>query len=630
MKRITLSLAAFLTASVAMAQMYVSANSYAYVTDEILFVTQDVDLSNNGHIYLRDQGQLMQGTTGAGNNKGDGDLSVYQEGTSDQFQYNHWCSPIGTSTAGNTVNEPFGISLLNRPDLTDPTNTTSTAATILSQGTWDGQANNAGNLEIARRWIYKYISSSSYSNWIGVFETSTINAGEGFSMKGTSGTDGTNNTGNAQRYDFRGKPNDGTITISVANGQFSLTGNPYPSAMDTRLFLLHNSGNDITACVPSAGAATNTITGTAYYWEHQSTGTHALDAYTGGYGTYVPVDCSSAGSYTAPTFQSWDNTGDTVDNPNTGTGTNVGNGRIYSPIGQGFMIEGSAAGVATHRNIYRAFQREGASSVMQRTASVSSEARVERDKAMYSVPVTDAIYELNPVSQLRLETTINDSYFRHMNLIFHHNATDNVDNGMDGRLPISIESTGDAHFPIADDRYSIQAVQFDIDKMVPFGFVTEERATFSVRVANIEAFDNNQDVFMYDSTLDTYTDIKDGHFDITLDAGEYNNRFYVVFKDDSREIDEINDEIEAVTESLDVFQNNTTNSLIIKNPNTYTVKSFTMHDAAGRLIYNKADLGNNDQYTFPTSSLSSGVYIVKVTTDQNIEIGKKVSVHSRK
>jgi hypothetical protein len=74
-----------------------------------------------------------------------------------------------------------------------------------------------------------------------------INAGEGFTMKGTSGNDTTvadaiegvqNNAGDKQRYDFRGKPNDGNMAIAVSAGNFTLVGNPYPSAIDLNAYLL--------------------------------------------------------------------------------------------------------------------------------------------------------------------------------------------------------------------------------------------------------------------------------------------------------------------------------------------------------------------------------------------------------
>jgi hypothetical protein len=72
--------------------------------------------------------------------------------------------------------------------------------------------------------------ASGYTNWAQVGSSSAINAGEGFTMKGTSGVNTTTVNfkiiqGSKQRYDFRGKPNDGTIPITVLNLQFTLTGN---------------------------------------------------------------------------------------------------------------------------------------------------------------------------------------------------------------------------------------------------------------------------------------------------------------------------------------------------------------------------------------------------------------------
>ena len=73
-------------------------------------------------------------------------------------------------------------------------------------------------------------------------------------MKGTMGSDGYNPGGvelsannpynaspfvpSAQRYDFRGKPNDGNIGIDVADGKLTLTGNPYSSAINLNMFFV--------------------------------------------------------------------------------------------------------------------------------------------------------------------------------------------------------------------------------------------------------------------------------------------------------------------------------------------------------------------------------------------------------
>ena len=113
---LTLSLAlGFCT--VAEAQMYVSPNSYVFVNDQFIYVTQDVNLNAaTSNFYLRNSSQLLQGTAIAGTNRGLGRLSVFQEGTSNNFGYNYFCSPVGTPSValsnGNFGIESFGLAVI--------------------------------------------------------------------------------------------------------------------------------------------------------------------------------------------------------------------------------------------------------------------------------------------------------------------------------------------------------------------------------------------------------------------------------------------------------------------------------------------------------------------------------------
>ena len=118
-------------------------------------------------------------------------------------------------------------------------------------------------------------------------------------MKGTSGSDATvphtgagqNNAGSRQRYDFRGKPNDGTITNAVLAGNFTLIGNPYPSAIDLNAFL----NDPVNAAV---------IDGRALFWEQAAVNSHMLNQYQGGYGIYTPGT-----GYTPADFWSYNGNG---------------------------------------------------------------------------------------------------------------------------------------------------------------------------------------------------------------------------------------------------------------------------------------------------------------------------------
>ena len=333
------------------AQLYVSPSSYVYVADKYLYVKQNTNIQSNGNIYLRNDSQLLQATAGTSTNTGGGTLSAFQEGSVNNYQYNYWCSPVGNASSA-IGNENFGITMLYRPT----TVTSSTAATILAMNNYDGTSNP---LAIAPYWIWKFLSSSTYSQWISVGSGSTIAAGEGFTMKGTSGTDATtilgvqNNAGASmplfsgnQRYDFRGKPNDGNITINVANGQGTLTGNPYPSAIDLSAFLTD---------------ATNS-TGIAYFWEHDKTiNSHFVAAYQGGYGTFSPVSRGGTGIYVPATFYGYDAAGNQLGSVGSGNSYQ----RRFSPIGQGFMIQGNTNGTVQMNNSYRVYVKEGAANFSQ-------------------------------------------------------------------------------------------------------------------------------------------------------------------------------------------------------------------------------------------------------------------------
>lgn len=275
------------------AQMFVSANTNVFVNNEVVYIKQGLELNTaSSNFYLRKDAQLLQGSTSAGANKGVGNLSVFQEGSTNNFQFNYWCSPVGgnIATAGNS---PFGITQLK--DIVDLTN--SNNPTILATNNYNG---TASPFAIAPYWINKLVAISGYANWTQVGSASSINAGEGFTMKGTSGTNLTtvngvqNNPISQQRYDFRGKPNDGTISISVSDQEFTLTGNPYPSAIDLSAFL-----TDATNC-----------TGIAYFWEQDKTvNSHYIADYKGGYGTFSPVSRSGSGIYVPATFYSYDGSG---------------------------------------------------------------------------------------------------------------------------------------------------------------------------------------------------------------------------------------------------------------------------------------------------------------------------------
>lgn len=602
------------TLGFAQTDLYVSnnANSYIYVdgtafddtpvdalnssTNAPLFVTNNIELAGpNSFIYLRNEGQLIQSLSSTGN-FGTGDLSVYQEGNVSATEYNYWCSPIGDKTTGN----PFGVSLLN-----DRVSVTGSVPAIVSHNAdYNG---TSSPLDIEERWIWKYTNpSNQYSDWVAVVATNTINPGEGFTMKGTSGTSA-NNPGNAQRYDFRGRPNTGTFSLNVAapigpDAQQTLAGNPYPSALDARAYLFDTQN-------------LSAITTALYYWEQAAIGSHYIAAYQGGYGTYTINMAGTVDSYTPAVFLGYDSAGNS-----TGPvgGSISKSARRYIPVGQGFMVEGrtSSSGTVRVTNNMRAFYKEtSANSEFFRDSENDSDNSSANEIAYneYGFSIIPSDYK-----RFRINVEFNNLYKRQLLQNFHASATEGFDVGLEAKSPEGLDS--DAYWPLDNDIYVIQAHNYDVNLRIPIVIKLTEQQPVSFSIFDIQNFDVSQPIFIHDIEADLYIDLRTQNYEINLLAGDYTNRFEITFQSETLSVTEIS------SEGFEVFQNIKNEELTLLNPNGWTIDSVSLFDVTGKRVLNANNVGNQANYRFTTRSLSEGVYVATIAVDGKQDISKKVII----
>ena len=639
MKKVLLSSIMLVFTVFASAQLFVKDGSFVFMTNQYMTVMQDVNLNNTGNFYLRNTSQLLQKGSGSGLNSGTGKLSVFQEGTVNNFQYNYWCSPVGNGAGvgSDAADNLFGISLLNRPSGL----VSSTAAEILPMGSYNGTTTGGagGTMQIAPYWIWKFVNQTPvYASWQFVGNTVALNPGEGFTMKGTSGSDAlvadtaegvANKVGLAQRYDFRGRPNDGNISVVVSNGNMTLVGNPYPSAINLNMFLIENSGRSFNATtgVVSAGGNPNVISGEAYFWEHSKTGaSHILNTYVGGYGTYVAngTNIGTPGTWASATWNTYNGSGN-----QTSTGASTGSSfkRQFSPIGQGFMVEGTAASSITMKNFYRVFVKEGVAneSTFERNANSSPSLTAQNWDEIPNVAGIDytQISKL-PVPQIKLEVILNDLQSREIVMAFNSNTSDNYDLGYDAIIP-DVTSADLVYFNQNDNakKAVITTLPFDIDKRIPIAFKNAANAVYNVKVSEVINFTGSNDVFLHDKETNIYYDIKNGSFNMNFPAGENTSRYEITFKN----FDALsNNNDQAIANSFSIFQNNKNAMLTIVNPLGKDIVNCTVYDVTGKLVIAKKNLGENNLIELPTNALSDGVYIVKLNTIDNVSVEKKVIV----
>ena len=520
----------------------------------------------DGVLNLEGESQLLQPTGSIVDYTGTGSLHRDQQGTTNLFNYNYWTSPVSTDGAtfkiGNVLYDGTNpVNWVPGPSATGSTNP----------------------VTLSSRWLYLYENypADSYAAWNDIDTNYDVPVGLGFTMKGSGVGHPINDL---QNYTFVGKPNNGTITTPVTGGNEALVGNPYPSAIDATQFINDNAGS---------------ITGALYFWEHSKTNnSHITIDYEGGYAVRNLLSGVAATS------------------PPTGIGSVGMVGKIpqrYVSVAQGFYVTGdSDGGNILFNNAQRAFKKES-------EANTSVFFRNESNGEANTGVENDNLFKL-----IRLDFSSPEGAVRHLALGFTPNneASEAVDYGYDALNTDYFPS--DMSFQIEEGKYIIQGVgEFNHENMYPITIDMGISGNAEIAITDLENFEEDPDVYVYDSLLGTYTRINITPYQTVLDAGTHAERFYIVFEPDNT--------LDVVTEEYpEVIVNylNSTNQIYIKVPYSMDIKQVYLVNMLGQTVksWNSTNAPLSQECKIPVRQLSEGNYIIKVQTTDNQTINKKVIV----
>jgi hypothetical protein len=599
MKKYSLILFLFLTALVGFAQdLFVSNNTFVYVDGNgfaeydattnpngaALFVTDDIQLAGaNSIIYLRNEAQLLQ-QNDAVTNSGTGYLERGQKGTASLYNYNYWGSPVWSSASSFTLDDI----LFNgtNPSSVQPINWSSAY-----------DANYGTNpITMSSYWVFAYDNNTvnDYNAWEHRGESTAINHGLGFTMKGS----GSGNGSQFQEYMFRGIPNNGTITNNLSPGNQTLVGNPYPSAIDAREFIRDN--------IPGGNPGTTTsITGTLLFWRQSTTvNTHYLAVYQGGYAALTLTGGTPA--VTPPS-----------EIGGLGDANSVTPG-YYIPVAQGFFVDDDGDGsteAIRFKNSQRFYKKEavGVSVFLE----PNDEGGDNSSSSLTNNSTTDDIQRV----RLSFKTPEGASRYLLLGFTPNNEASDAFDYGYDGENFETLPS--DLSWSIENKIYIIQGVgSFDENKSYPLNMLLDEKGNIEIAIDELENFDQPIDVYVYDDWLKTSTKLNEINYSNTFEQGTYEDRFYIAFKDQSETLE--NPEVDA--SDFMIYQNNNASLLTIVNPNNLSIQSLSFYDVTGKEIFNHLDLPLKTKHEFSTKDLSEGVYLVSLKTSSHKTLNKKVII----
>ena len=569
-----------------------------------LTVTHYLEL--DGAIDLIGESQLIQTEGSILDIDSGGYIERDQQGTANSFNYNYWSSSVGP-ISGNTSTRGIGTASINSNNsvsgaLLDGTNTSTPVAINFQPSYAAADTGITCPIIISSYWLFTYNGSNNdYDSWVSIDQNTSLLAGEGYTMKGSSGSC---SLATNQNYVFKGKPNNGDITLPIALGNNRLIGNPYPSAIDADEFIKDNIKETINSKVGRNTA--NIFNGALYFWHHfGQENSHNLAEYVGGYATYTLMGGTQAIS------------NDIRINHNMSVGGKVP--ERYIPVSQGFFVNAylpsTIAGTTTtvdggnivFKNSQRIFQIEvpnaGNGSVFFKSASAKSNDTGDST--------------IDNRQKIRLMFDSPNGYHRQLLIGVDESTSNNFDIGYDA--PIADLGTEDMFWIIDESKFVIQGVpNFNKNQEFPIGLKIEQEGQVTIKIDALENI-NETDVSIYIKdylTGDTYN-LREQQFEIYLPAGEYLERFALTFQPRIKTLEEV-----TLEDGILVYMNNNSSELYVNRIVDTEITEITLYNYLGQMVENWNKHFTEREFSISIQK-SSGVYIVKFKTINGV-ISKKI------
>ncbi|TVZ27340.1 putative secreted protein (Por secretion system target) [Gillisia sp. Hel_I_86] len=553
-----------------------------------LLLDGNMDLVGESQL-LQDEGSLLAEASA-------GYLERDQQGTLSSFNYNYWTAPVSTRGAAN--NSGFTV----RNIMWDGTDSNNPKAINYQPGYPAADGAKTNPITKSDYWIFKFANklTNDYDSWQHIGSTGFLKAGEGHTMKGASGVDGIAAIPQKQNYVYRGKPNNGDITLTIDKERNYLIGNPYPSALDATEFILDNLNS---STVSGARNNKNVFNGVIYFWDHFSGATHILREYIGGYATLNLIGGAPAIS------------NDERVNANNAVGTKTP--EQFIPVSQGFFVNTGTdeslsggevftldGGAITFKNSQRVFARESSgNSIFLRPENITKTGKEE-------------IKSIIP--KIRISFKSPKGYNRQLLVGADPNTTNGFDIGYDA--PMIEYNLEDMYWLQGGNFLVIQGVpDFGKDQVLPLGVRIDQSGEFKIKIDTLENINENQTIYLRDIILDTIHDMRSEPYVSTSEAGEITNRFELIFYKESKQDPIIEDPvlIDDLTD-ISLLHSYTENEMMVLNPKELRISAIYLFDLNGKLLSVFDDVPCEKEIILKVANFSEGIYILKMHTDNEI------------
>ena len=161
---------------------------------------------------------------------------------------------------------------------------------------------------------------------------------------------------------------------------------------------------------------------------------------------------------------------------------------------------------------------------------------------------------------------------------------------------------------------------FNLSKKIPLSVKAAVSTKFKFYISETVDFDDAQPIYIYDALDMSYHDIRKAPYEAIVEPGKFTDRFKISF------INGTLGTADTIKSLFLIFQDNKNQILKATNPNNEIMQSFVLYDMLGRAVISKNNLGAEQNFSFSTSALSSGLYIATFLTADSKKITQKIII----
>jgi hypothetical protein len=244
----------------------------------------------------------------------------------------------------------------------------------------------------------------------------------------------------------------------------------------------------------------------------------------------------------------------------------------FAKIGQGFIVKSINAAPAAFTNAMRSS-----------AAAVTMNKNINTAEGKYWIKLTTSYG--NTVTQA----------------VTYSQAASDAYDGYDSR---AMGMGSDAFYSLAGtEKLVIQGrAPFQINDVVPLGNKHFENGNFIISLSHKEGlFTNGQPIYLHDKQNGTYTNLQSGNYNFAENAGDFTNRFEIVYK-----LNVLSTK-ETEKAAFEVYRDG--EDFVVRNHNP--IQSVEVFDAAGRKIQQMTTNSKSVIVKIP----AKGLYILKAVSE---------------